>query len=1053
MIKLIKTNSQFNVFNALIKEINCADGLSNKNLVFCEEKISLMVERMICSKFGGTFNTGVYSFGNYLRSKLKTTNLLSKEGASMAVKSVLSKCALKRFNKSRQNLAPSLYNLIIQLKSATVTPEDIEIASQSASGALKDKLIDIAEVYREYQNFLTESGYGDQSLELSLLPEIIERSEELKNTSVYIVGYMGFTVQIRRVISALLKKAKKVTAILTTGDNQFAFVNESAEIFKGLCALQNLSFKEEYIDSDYTVEGKRIVDNLFNPTAYKMGAFKTDVVRKIKPSNAYAEAEQVASIIKEMAQSGRYKYKDMTVCVPNVNDYKECIRSAFSLLEVPYFLDEKKVAISHPLVKLILSYVEVFRKNFQMEALKEFYTNILVCEDKTLSDALQNYTLMYNINYSAIKNEFNLPFEERDIAELEEFRKSIVSHFNKFDVNKLLIDLNVEEKLLKYSEELIGLNEHEESAINSQMFKSITNVLTEIEKILPESFKDINEFKKVFISGVNAIELSIIPQYNDAVFIGGYREASLGKAKNLFAMGLTSSVPELKEDGVLLSDDDIAKLENLRLLVEPKIRIINHRTKESVALALSAFSDNLFFSCPELGVDSKPLVKSEIITYLERLFTVKEVEKPIGYTSIKQGYRTFASDCGEFTEGQLTDFTNASSFYKATDGELASNILDSANKEVKIRINKEQARAITENVTSPTAIEDYCKCPYSAFFRKSLRVNDRKDGRVNRQSVGIFMHEVLKNYVARIGEVSDRESSKILFNNIVLDLMERPEYLSLKGSESDEATMQRVLSECEKFCYKNYEWQTCSSFRTESGDVEVKFGKGGKYPAISLLNGKIKLSGTIDRVDRCEDYYRIIDYKSGGYHDSEKELFSGVGLQLYLYSAVIGDKKLAGAYYLPMSDSYAEADKAEPSLVVGKTLNDTQVLLLQDSEIAQGKKSKYLPVKLTNSEKSNVALSEDELNSYVKYALLVSEKATQNMEDGVIVASPYGNQCSFCQFKAICGYENFQERQVGKITKELINSAVAISESQKVAEKFQPEQLEIQIKEEPKCKN
>ena len=116
MIKLITTDSYFNLFPLLLENLNGVNGLSGKNLIFLEEKVSLMAERIICDKTGGSFNTEVYSFGNFLRTRKKVDNLLSKEGSAMAVKRILSSSTLKCFKASKTMLAPTLYELIMQLK-------------------------------------------------------------------------------------------------------------------------------------------------------------------------------------------------------------------------------------------------------------------------------------------------------------------------------------------------------------------------------------------------------------------------------------------------------------------------------------------------------------------------------------------------------------------------------------------------------------------------------------------------------------------------------------------------------------------------------------------------------------------------------------------------------------------------------------------------------------------------------------------------------------------------------------------------------------------------
>ena len=91
MVKLIVTDSYSDLFSALVKEFeNKSKNPEDKNLIFCEAKVSLMTERVICDSLSGSFNTDVYSFGKFLRAKKHLSNLLSKEGSAMVIKQLLS---------------------------------------------------------------------------------------------------------------------------------------------------------------------------------------------------------------------------------------------------------------------------------------------------------------------------------------------------------------------------------------------------------------------------------------------------------------------------------------------------------------------------------------------------------------------------------------------------------------------------------------------------------------------------------------------------------------------------------------------------------------------------------------------------------------------------------------------------------------------------------------------------------------------------------------------------------------------------------------------------
>ena len=98
-IKLISTNSYFNIFNLLCKELEDKTSINEKNLIFMEEKGSLMAESIICSTFGGAFNTEVYSFGNFLRLKRGEDKVLSKEGSAMVINTPI----IKQMRRSNLN--------------------------------------------------------------------------------------------------------------------------------------------------------------------------------------------------------------------------------------------------------------------------------------------------------------------------------------------------------------------------------------------------------------------------------------------------------------------------------------------------------------------------------------------------------------------------------------------------------------------------------------------------------------------------------------------------------------------------------------------------------------------------------------------------------------------------------------------------------------------------------------------------------------------------------------------------------------------------------------
>lgn len=1009
-IKLITTNSYFNIFSLLCRELEGKTSIDQKNLIFVEEKGSLMTESVICSTFGGAFNTEVYSFGNYLRLKRGEDKVLSKEGSSMVIKKLLESLALTLLNRGKDASA-TVYELIALLKSANVTVGDIEFASENCKGILKTKLKDIAIIFSAYENYLKEKGLTDQSSFLSLLSDLIDSLDEIKNANVYVIGYSGLTSQNLNAIERFIKRAKSFTAILPYGDNEVAFVNETAKKIKNLCNLLGVKVDYSYEKTPYNIEGNIISSSLFNPSKGKEKV-NTDKIHLLTAREKDEEAEHIASIIKREVLNGK-RYKDFTVVLPDINA-NEHIKKAFDLLQVPYYVDTNYNIENHPIITLILSYIDCLIKKGDRERILSLIKNPFYSSDKQLNDAFINYVYKYNINYS----EFFKPFtyfdkDKEEFYRIENLRKNLESDLSSFDVLAFLERLKVEEKAIEYAKTLRGLGAFPEGALTEQLYSKVLHVIEEMQSILGD-LSDKKEFKKIFISGISALKLSILPQYNDAVFIGGFKECARAKSKNLFVCSLTSSVPGVTSDTALLSDREIDTLYNIKVIVEPKVKIINHRTREEITVALSSFTDKLYLSYSVNDISGKKQEKSEIISFFEKTFTLLEFPKKERFLSERQALKNFAKGVANFREWKSADIKEEIAYLSVTKQEKAKKVLNSANKEIVKRI--ENSNVLMDSVISPTAIEEFYRCPYRFFISKTLGVKEREEGEVSSNETGTLMHDVFYNFIKGIDGVDSEGKAKELYLSCKEKVLNDERYKKYLTSVLSENAVVSALEECEKHCKNLYELFNSSKFVTKKENLE-------KNVSLNVLDGEVTLTGKIDRVDTFDDYYRIIDYKTGKAEDDDGELFAGVKLQLWLYSLAIKDRKLAGAYYYDVKDNYKGIDKNATPILKGKTLNDERVIELQDNKILTDGKSKFLPVTVKDGMIAG-AVSEETLSSYQKYATIMCENAVNEMKKGTIIPSAYEGTCSYCKYKSICLASNDLDRSKVLVKESEIVNAV-----------------------------
>lgn len=1049
-IKIYVAETYYSCISALAKEIKRRGNSPEiSNVVFTEEKNTLITEREIVSETGGTFNTRIFSMRKFLKSVSAPEALLSKQGSVMLCRRIITENADKLvcFRKLRlKTLAPTVYELIAQLKSAKVTPGELAAAAETAGGILSDKLKDLSLLYAEYEKAVSEKGYKDQSNYLADLPQAIENGA-LDGCDAFFAAYSSFTRQEADAVRAAVKRAKSVTAFFVAGDNGFLYTSEALSFF-----LKAVGGEEtEIIKLPEEGAGRHVLKNLFNPEKFgKTEKLSADVFA-FEAQDTEDEITRVAETIKRSVIKGQIRYCDAEVVI--TPSAAPAARRIFSEYGVPCFIDEKKKLSEHPAAKLALQYVDAFRRGMAKREVLAFIKNPVVCADKDFTDGYENFVLAYGVDRSAFTKPFRYGLSDTGYEVYESFREKIAALFEPMKkkaaakyyvsvISGVLEALCAKEKIERLSDESEKAGESEEAAYGRQVFDKITAVLKETEGILGDAEIEADEFGSVLASGFEADEVSVLPQYRDAVFIGGFKEARLVKAKYLFLTGLTSDVPETKSDVAMLSDTDLEKLENLKVIVEPKIRTVNRRERENVGLAAAAFSDRLYLSYAVTGENGKPQNKSELFDYFSNMFTVRNLPAEpyvaMKYLTPEQAEKRFACDVNDFAEGVTDDVVSPSSCYAAFDPDRrfrADRILLSADSEIVMRLKKNENVVLKNKKLSASLLESYFVCPYKNFLDNGLGLSERRTGEAKPLDIGNFLHAVFEAYAPLVRDLEREEDGDEKVLEIADELLKNEEYAVFTEKASGKNLVNRLKEEAVAFCRRIYRQFKNSEF--ELLGQEVKFGRNEKYKAIELncKDGKRYIEGKVDRIDRNGDYIRIVDYKTGASDSLDKNLFVGKKLQLYLYmNAFTRDKKPAGVYYCAVDSSFGKEGDSSADFS-GHTLGDVEILRATDTTLSpENPKSAIngmtLKINKTTGEITYGGahnLTAEELESYLKYALLISAKGAEQIAGGVIAASPYGGVCAYCAYGGVCTFfadPSAAERSVGTVNKETITGGV-----------------------------
>ncbi len=1030
MQTVLKAHTLSQCLDSMAEYAQAFEKQGGENLIFCEDRLTLLAERALTRKMDGTLFSSVTTFARMIKTEQKT---ISKQGSVMAVGEVMAglqrKNALQCFKTAAGigNNAKCIYETLAQFASSCITPQTLrESMEQLTDVALKRKIADLALIYEGYEEFLQTNGYLDESRYLALLPARMREEYDLSDVNVFFLGFSSFTLQALGVVRAALENAKNVVGIFCAGEEDI-YTSRAANAFIDVC--------KEYGKTNVLNVGKplngaaeTLRKSLFNPEFYLGSKQKTGAIRIFEAEDKVAECEYVAVQIKRAMQTDeQLRYRDFAVLLPDVNAYSLPIKRALTEYKIPYFLDEKRSLGRHPLGLFILECLRVVKERFSPISVQSLTQNVFFGE----SDEYRNYLLKYANYRGGAKREIKsgeLIEKAYDVAALQWGRERLLKateHIkNKASgaayvaaVRKLLIDFKAEETLSNLQESLEDLAQ---KGYLSQIYRALEQVLEEAELLIGGKELSVAEFTAILQDGLDATEISLIPLKADAVFIGDITDSRIDTMQVVFALGLSEDVPRAATDTAIVSDKEIARLAQVKARLEPTVAEVNLRSRESVSLNLCAFEKELHITYP-LSLDGSEPSPSEIFRYVDSAFCDENGEcLPRRKAYLKQ---EFAYRCSALTPAirQLLSEKNAyeqkgvdtrkqySSLFTALD-KLSITEKDDylVERGGHVRVERGEELFFRNGKISPTAMEGYFSCPFRNFVERGLKLKDREETAVLAVDTGNFIHEVLEKTAKYTSQVQSEEEMYTLALRIGEEILKSPVYSSQADTASGAFFAEKLLKEGADVAVAAYQQIAGSSFVVEETEKSV---------TTDTFRGKI------DRVDGTEQYVRIVDYKTGSIDDSALSYYTGRKMQMQLYmSAIKGERIPAGVFYFPASVDYT--DTSEGKFQMKGFLNgDSDALLCGDKSLTEDKQSEFFPASLKNTHSKRV-MDESTFRDFLDYSVFVSRQAQEELKDGFIAPTPYAASCDFCKYGGMCGFN----RDVCSARQEQSIDAAAIAE-------------------------
>ena len=623
--------------------------------------------------------------------------------------------------------------------------------------------------------------------------------------------------------------------------------------------------------------------------------------------------------------------------------------------------------ISHPLVSLILSMLDIFQENWSYESVFRYLKTGLTGIDADRIDRLENYVLACGIRGSRWLDEEDwtmspemLPGEDdlekhadmlRDINEtrrlvtapLMEFRNGTKGRNTAAvfcaGLYEFLCNIGLPERIWDSVEQFKKDGKLTLAGEYSQVWNIVMEVFDQAVEVMGEENFGIARFSELLKTAFAEYKIGLIPASLDQVLVGNIERSKSRGIKALYIMGANDGVfPSPAVDEGILSDNDRQVLGDKGIELAGDTRSRAFDEQYLVYRALTTAGNYLRISWPIADHEGRAMRPSMTISRIRRLFPAVVEKSNISGDSLP-------GEEIEHVSARTPAFGNMiEAFRRKADGKecmavwevvyrwfvsqeewrtLCQKVREAFNyRNVAAQVAEDKISGLYGNpvITSVSRLEQYASCPFAFYVRYGLDAQERKVYELRPPDVGTFIHEAIERFSKSVSESGvswrdfDREWCAEKVSAIVDGMLKGMQGRGLAASKRYTALAVRLKRVIARAAWLISEHIRRSGFYPV--DYEAGFGENEKYQSINIeydSGFKISMRGKIDRIDTLETekgtYLRIIDYKSGAKDFSLSDAYYGLQIQLIAYLDAIGRiSENAGRPVIPSGILYFRVD-------------------------------------------------------------------------------------------------------------------------------------------------
>ncbi len=886
-------------------------------------------------------------------------------GKRMVLRRILEqrKSELKIFHRAARQpgFADSLSGALSELKMYRIKPADLQKSIQrlqlDRDSAILDKLRDVSLLYSQLEEFLA-GRFTDPDDYLNLLAERLGSAPTVQGAEIYIDGFTGFTPQEFGVIEQLLVTANRVSVALCFDPvyikepcheldafyppvETYHTLREMAGTLRIAAEPPVLLQHETPVRFKHSPGIAYLEKNYFRYTA--VPGEQTAGVRLTACANRRAEVEAAAREILRLSREEGLRWREMVVMVRDLANYSHLIGTVFEDHDIPYFIDQKRTVLHHPLVELIRSALETVSQQWAYDPVFRYLKTDLVPVRRDEVDKLENYVLAHGIRGSrwsdgrdwTYRRRYTLgeeqecnEWEARELTLINQVRYSSTESLLNFNrrvsevrnvreitaaLFELLESLDVAARLETWAREAEQQGRLAEAREHAQLWQNILLLLDEIVEAMGKEQLSLEEYARVLESGLEGLKLGLIPPGLDQVVVGTLERSRNPNVKASLVLGISDGVlPARPGEEGLFSDFEREALREAGIALAPGSRRKIFDEQYLVYVALTRASQVLWLSYPQADDEGKALVPSQIISRIKELLPglqerVVPVEPPGADGDLEfiacpgRSMSYLAAMLQEMKAGRRVDpvwldvyswFVQQPAF-KETCGRVLAGLFH-VNQETSLSRGLGQRLYGSRLKASVSRLEKFTACPFAHFLSHGLKLKERGQFKLAAPDLGQFFHAALKNVADRIKEQGTdwaqltRTTAGTMVGEIVEELAPQLQNEILLSTARHRYLIRKLKSTLERSVLTLAEHARRGVFRPVA--VEIGFGEQAELPPVQFDLGDrcvMEMAGRIDRIDCAREggkpYFTIIDYKSGQAELKLADIVHGLKLQLLTY--------------------------------------------------------------------------------------------------------------------------------------------------------------------------